>query len=202
MGHFRTGPIVAGFVACVIAWSAGGCTNRDAGGTQFPDYPPPSLDQAVTAGDTLPQPTATPPPPTEREVVKKLLIDTATRHGVNPALVLGLAWWESGWNQSAVSLAGAIGVMQVMPATAAVAGPLLLHRNADVHDLVDNIDLGTAILRSNLDRFHGDLVGALVDYYAGPSAVTDWSHLDADKRHYVWGVYRLAVAFQQGRGPA
>ena len=91
MGRFRTGPIVAGFVVCVLVWSAGACTSRDAGGTQFPDYPPPSLDQAVAGADTLPLPTATPVALGEREVVKKLLLDIATRQGVNPALVYRLA---------------------------------------------------------------------------------------------------------------
>src|SRR5207245_9410103 len=91
MGRFRSGPSVAGFVVCVLVWSAGACTGRDAGGTQFPDYPPPSLDQAVAGADALPLPTATPVALGEREVVKKLLLDIATRQGVNPALVYRLA---------------------------------------------------------------------------------------------------------------
>jgi soluble lytic murein transglycosylase-like protein len=130
-----------------------------------------------------------------------MLYASGVRHRVNPNLVMGLAWWESGWNESAVSSAGAIGVMQVMPATADAAGPYLLHRKVDLHDIYDNIDLGSAILGNNMATYHGDLVKALTDYYGGPSLVTDWNHLRPDARRYVWGIYHLAVAFQEGRGP-
>jgi soluble lytic murein transglycosylase-like protein len=138
----------------------------------------------------------------EREVIKSMLYAAAIKHRVHPALVMGLAWWESGWNPSAVSSAGAVGVMQVMPATAEGAGPAFLHRRADVHDLADNIELGTAILKNNLDRYHNDLSKALVAYYAGPGAVTDWKDLNADERRYVWGVYSVAMLFKEGNGPA
>jgi hypothetical protein len=83
-------------------------------------------------------------------VTKSMLYAAAQRHGVNPYLVMGLAWWESGWNESAVSSAGAIGIMQVMPATADADGPALLHRQVDLTDATDNIDMGTAIIKANL----------------------------------------------------
>jgi soluble lytic murein transglycosylase-like protein len=101
-----------------------------------------------------------------------------------------------------VSSTGAVGIMQVEPATAASAGPLLLHRRANLNDPLDNIELGAAILRENLDRYHDNLANALVAYYAGPGAVTEWTNLDPATRRYVWGIYRLAIAFNQGTGPA
>lgn len=134
-------------------------------------------------------------------VTKSMLYDAGVRHGVNPYLVMGLAWWESGWNASAVSSAGAIGIMQVMPATAAVDGPKLLHRVVDLTDPQDNIDMGTAILKANLDRYNGNLADALVAYYAGGAAVTDWNRLTPDERHYAWGVYQVAISFRDGTGP-
>jgi soluble lytic murein transglycosylase-like protein len=91
--------------------------------------------------------------------------------------------------------------MQVMPATADVSGPALLHRPVNLFDPADNIDMGTAILKNNLTHWHGDLAKALVAYYAGGGAVTDWHRLNDDKRRYVWSVYRNAVAFRDGRGP-
>ena len=111
--------------ACLALSTAIGCTYRDAGGTQFPDYPPPPLDQAVAAGDTLPlpSPSASPAPVADRQAIKAMLYKAGVKHGVNPALVMGLAWWESGWNESAISSAGAVGIMQVMPATAASIFP-------------------------------------------------------------------------------
>jgi soluble lytic murein transglycosylase-like protein len=92
--------------------------------------------------------------------------------------------------------------MQVMPATADGAGPRLLHRHADVHDLADNIELGTAILKNDLDRYNNDLAKALVAYYAGPGAVADWKDLSSDEQRYVWGVYSVAMAFKEGKDPA
>ena len=71
----------------------------------------------------------------------------------------------------------------------------------NLYDAGDNIDMGTAILKSNLVLFHNDLAKALVAYYAGPGAVTEWSKLSADERRYVWSVYRNAVAFRDGKGP-
>lgn len=115
---------------------------------------------------------------------------------------MAVAWWESGWDQSKVSATGAIGIMQVQPATAESAGPLLLHRTANIHDPADNIELGTVVLKEDLELFNNDLAKALVAYYAGPAAVRDWKDQDAEARRYVWGVYRLAVAFGNGTGPA
>ena len=204
MGRTQAAQLLACAAACLALSAVAGCAYRDASGTQFPDYPPPPLDQAVAAGDTspLPSPSVSPAPAADRQAIKAMLYKAALKHGVNPALVMGLAWWESGWNESAISSAGAVGIMQVMPATAAADGPALLHRTVDLHDAADNIDMGTAIIRHNLDRYHGDLVSTLVAYYAGGGAVRPWRYLTPDEQRYVWGIYRLAVAFQNGTGPA
>jgi soluble lytic murein transglycosylase-like protein len=170
---------------------------------QSPDQPLPPLNYQLS-GDpgTPPAPTIDPNAPSlDLRIIKSMLYSAAVTHHVNPNLVMGLAWWESGWNQSAVSNAGAIGIMQIMPMTADAAGPWLLHRKVDIHDIADNLDLGAAIIRNNLDAYHGDLVKALTDYYGGPSMVTDWNHLRPDAQRYVWGIYHLALAFQAGRGP-
>lgn len=135
-------------------------------------------------------------------VTKSMLYASAVKHRVNPYLVMGLAWHESGWNESAISSAGAVGIMQVMPATAAADGPVLLGRVVNLTDAQDNIDMGTAILKNDLDRYGGNLADALVAYYAGGASVTDWDHLRDDERRYVWDVYRDAVMFRDGKGPA
>jgi soluble lytic murein transglycosylase-like protein len=152
------------------------------------------------------------PPPTDASidpnapsldllVIKSMLYSAGQKHGVNPYLVMGLAWHESGWQAAVVSSAGAVGIMQVMPSTAAVSGPALLGRQVNLFDPADNIDMGTAILKNNLNHWHGDLASALVAYYAGGASVTDWGHLREDERRYVWAVYRMAVAFRDGKGP-
>ena len=177
---------------------AAGCAQ--AGVTQQVVAPPPAPAAAATA--PAPRPSVRPAPAADRPTIKWLLYQAAVRQGVNPGLVMAVAWWESGWNQRAVSPTGAVGIMQVNPDTAVTAGPLLLHRPADPHVLADNIELGTAILHEDLDRYGNDLVKALVAYYDGPPAIKAWAQLDSDARAYVLGVYKLAVAFDAGKGPA
>ena len=167
--------------------------------------PPPGLEPIVASTDVSVAPTgpSTDPnaPALDLLVTKSMLYEAGIKHGVNPYLVMGLAWHESGWNSNAISSAGAVGIMQVMPTTADVSGPALLHRQVNLFDPADNIDMGTAILKNNLTHWHGDLAKALVAYYAGGGAVTDWNRLNDDERRYVWSVYRNAVAFRDGRGP-
>jgi soluble lytic murein transglycosylase-like protein len=196
-------PPVCLAVAVLLIMSAG-CSDNTAAPPPLTDLSDASAPMDYQPG-TAPDPLKSSDPNSqalEKQVIKSMLYDAAVHHHVHPALIMGLAWWESGWNPSAVSSAGAIGVMQVMPATAEGAGPRLLHRHADVHDLADNIELGTAILKANLDRYHNDLVKALVAYYAGPGAVTDWKDLSSDERRYVWGVYTVAMEFKDGKDPA
>jgi soluble lytic murein transglycosylase-like protein len=192
------------FWLCVLAF-VGACVYR-LGGQSVDSKPPPGLPQDAGSGQDAPLPPTAPivdsnDPQLELLVTKSMLYSAGLKHGVNPYLVMGLAWHESGWNASAVSSAGAVGIMQVMPATAEADGPALLHRQVNLYDAADNIDLGTAILKNNLDRFHNDLAKALVAYYAGEGAVTDWNKLSDDVRRYVWSVYRAAVSFRDGKGP-
>jgi soluble lytic murein transglycosylase-like protein len=88
----------------------------------------------------------------------------AARHGLSVALLQSLAWSESRYDAAAVSPAGAIGVMQLMPATARALA-------VDPWDPPQNIEGGAAYLRQQLDRFDGDLERALAAYNAGPGQV-------------------------------
>jgi hypothetical protein len=192
-------------VVVVLLFVVGGC-QRELGTHSAESKPPPVLPPVVVSGEAAPLPPTTEvhdpnEPQLELLVMKSMLYSAGLKHGVNPYLVMGLAWHESGWNASAISSAGAVGIMQVMPATAEADGPALLHRQVNLYDAGDNIDLGTAILKNNLDRYHNDLAKALIAYYAGAGAVTDWNKLSADVRRYVWSVYRAAVAFRDGKGP-
>jgi soluble lytic murein transglycosylase-like protein len=87
------------------------------------------------------------------------------RYQLSPALVDAVAWAESRYRADAVSPKGAVGLMQLMPATARELGV------KDARDPVQNIAGGAAYLRAQLDRFDGDIERALAAYNAGPGAV-------------------------------
>ena len=92
-----------------------------------------------------------------------LLAQAARSHGVDQRLLEAVAWQESRGRMSAVSVKGALGVMQLMPATAAELG-------VDPTNPADNIRGGAMYLRRQLDRF-GSVPLALAAYNAGPGAV-------------------------------
>ena len=89
----------------------------------------------------------------------------ALKAGVDPALLASLVWAESGFQPAARSHAGAIGLAQLMPATAAGLG-------VDPHDPVQNLEGGARFLRAMLDKF-GTPALALAAYNAGPGRVAE-----------------------------
>ncbi|WP_406737007.1 lytic transglycosylase domain-containing protein [Thioclava sp. GXIMD4215] len=91
----------------------------------------------------------------------------AQKHGVPPDLFLRLIQQESGWNPQAVSHAGARGLAQLMPATAAKL-------NVDISNPEENLDGGARYLRMMYDRF-GNWRHALAAYNAGPEAVAKYN---------------------------
>lgn len=105
-----------------------------------------------------------PPPPLSP---KELVTEAARRHGLPEALVHSVALAESAYQPRAVSPKGAIGVMQLMPGTAR-------YLQADPHDVEQNIDAGTRLLRELLLKFQDDpnpVRRALAAYNAGEGAV-------------------------------
>jgi soluble lytic murein transglycosylase-like protein len=107
------------------------------------------------------------PPYVDQETIVALLIEAADMYGWDPALILAQAWQESRWRQDGVSHAGAIGVMQVLPGTAAEVGDWYLGREVDPWNSVwDNIESGVAFL-TILYEETGSVEEALAAYYQG-----------------------------------
>ena len=99
------------------------------------------------------------------ESMDAIFEEAASTYNVSVNLIKAVAKAESGFNPSAVSKSGAIGVMQLMPSTARSLGV------TDPYDARQNIMGGTKYLRQNLDRFNGNVSLALAAYNAGPNAV-------------------------------
>ncbi len=111
-------------------------------------------------------------------------------YGVDPTLALHVAQAESGVNQNAVSPKGAIGVFQLMPATAASLG-------VNPADVAQNIQGGVEYLSQMLSRFGGDVQKALAAYDWGPgnvaSAIAQWGdawldHVPSETYNYVTAI--------------
>jgi soluble lytic murein transglycosylase-like protein len=115
----------------------------------------------------------------------------AKKYGLDPALLAGLVKQESGFNPTAGSPAGARGLTQLMPATAAGLGV------TDVLDPIQNLDGGAKYLRQQLDAFGGDVTRALAAYNAGPGAVQRYGGVPpyAETQNYVRAVQANAAAY-------
>jgi len=119
---------------------------------------------------------------------EQLIARTADKHQVDPKLLHAVIQAESSYNPTAVSPAGAVGLMQLMPATAARFGV------TDSYDPIQNIEGGTRYLKHLLHLFNSDLRLAVAAYNAGENAVIR-HHNDippyAETQHYVSEVLAL-----------
>ena len=97
----------------------------------------------------------------------ELIHHAARRHGLNPELVAAVARAESAFRPDAVSVKGARGLMQLMPATAEWLGVEQHH----IHDPEFNLDAGARYLRRLADKFQDDLSLVLAAYNAGEGTI-------------------------------
>lgn len=127
-----------------------------------------------------------------RTQMRDLIARTARRHGVPARLALAISWQESGWNMRAVSVANAIGAMQVIPATGSwVSG--IVGRRLNLLDPEDNATAGVVALRVLL-RSTGSQSSAIAAYYQGLHSVRTRG-LYPDTRRYVASVRALERRF-------
>ena len=102
---------------------------------------------------------------TRRKAYDKLIMEVARRHNVDTALVKAVIRAESDFVPQAVSPKGALGLMQLMPATARLRGV------GQAFEPRQNVEGGVSHLRYLLDRYSGNLRLALAAYNAGEKAV-------------------------------
>ncbi len=132
----------------------------------------------------------------QRDNVRQLLVREAKAQGVPVALVLAVAWQESGWQQQVVSSTGAIGVMQLMPATAEWIGTAMLGSRVDPRDPASNIRAGVRLLKHYLDRYSGDRALVLAAYYQGERGA-DLHGVYPVTRPYIASIEALEAIFSR-----
>ena len=120
-----------------------------------------------------------------RSQTRDLIVQTARRYGVNPKLALAIGWQESGWNQRSVSVANAVGIMQVMPSTGQWCGDMV-GRRLNLMDPRDNVTAGVVMLRW-LTTHASSRDQAIAGYYQGLGGVRQ-NGMYPDTRAYVRSV--------------
>ncbi|HYN76285.1 MAG TPA: lytic transglycosylase domain-containing protein [Lamprocystis sp. (in: g-proteobacteria)] len=136
----------------------------------LPDQPP-----ATAAGMATPTAPASPPLPRppggstpSRDQVHAMIDEVARQFGVERQLVRAVVAAESNFNPHAVSRVGAVGLMQVMPAT---AGDYGVKSTAALFDPKTNLKTGTRHLKRLLDKYNGDYGRVIMAYNAGEGVV-------------------------------
>ncbi|MDI3316268.1 MAG: lytic transglycosylase domain-containing protein [Bacillota bacterium] len=133
--------------------AGGPASGRGAGAAEAQAAVPRGSEDAGRGGDGRPEPP-----------FRQLFERAAARYGVDARLLEAVARAESGLDPRAVSAAGALGLMQLMPETARAMGA------EDPLDPAQNVEAGARYLKELIDRF-GDVRLALAAYNAGPAAV-------------------------------
>jgi len=131
--------------------------------------------------------------------IDALVMEAAGQNGLDPCLVLSIMRAESAFNRSAVSVKGASGLMQLMPATATRFGV------KNIFDPRENVLGGTRYLRWLLDRFSGDVRLALAGYNAGEGAVEFYGYRIPpflETQNYVRIIYTRYSNIHLGSVPA
>ena len=133
---------------------------------------------------TGPQPVAL----SDQQIIEQTVRKAAAKYNLPPELITAVIRAESNFKVSAVSSAGAQGLMQLMPATAKELGV------KNPFDIEQNIDGGTKYLRKMLDRFGGSVRKALAAYNAGPGTVMKYNGRVPypETRQYVKRVLRFS----------
>lgn len=119
--------------------------------------------------------------------IDALIEQYSSKNGLDSSFVKAVIKQESGFQTKVTSHCGAMGLMQLMPATASSLGV------KDAYDPEQNIAGGTKYLKGLLDRFGGDKSLALAAYNAGPNAVAKYNGIPPYKetQNYVKNIMSM-----------
>ncbi len=117
--------------------------------------------------------------------VERLIASAAEKQSLEPTLIRAVIRQESGFRPCAVSIKGAQGLMQLMPATARQL------RVSDPFDPTQNVEGGAALLKQLLDKYNGDLRSTLAAYNAGANRVDEpgGQSLPAETQRYIAKIF-------------
>jgi LysM repeat protein len=134
----------------------------------------------------------------DRLALRLDFVRSAAASGLPANLLEGMCWWESGWQNSATSSTGAIGVCQIEPSTVDYVRTKLLHNSKlDPRIGADNIAMSAAYLHDLIVRAGGDVNSAVAGYYQGLPSVQR-GQMVASTPSYVKGVLGYAAIFPPG----
>lgn len=154
-------------------------------------------DEDTPAAVRAPAPVEPPPlvVPVPRLPSPLELADAAAdKYGLPRVLLRSIMAAESDFRPQAVSPKGAIGLMQLMPATAQDLG-------VDPYDPAQNVDAAARYLRDLLDKYHGGLWHILAAYNAGPAVVDKYNGVPPF-RETISYIYRIEKAYNAGPATA
>lgn len=153
----------------------------------------PASEPAARASE--PAAPASEPPASAQPTIESRLEHWGTYYDIPLELFKALTWWESGWNNSLISVAGAVGIGQLMPATVDFVSNVLIGMRLDPHNPDDNIRMSARFLRYLLDETGNDRRYALGAYYQGLYSVrTNGIYLSS--MQYVTGIMSLQARFK------
>ncbi len=151
------------------ASSTGGSTVVAKANPTYADAPPSPVptpvDPPVNRDNARHGPTPAPKDPLDTGIFADEIGAAAQRYKLPPQLIRAVMMTESGGNPLVLSNKGAVGLMQLLPATAREMGV------DDIHDVAQNLMGGARFLRVLANRFDGDLVKVLSAYHAGSTRV-------------------------------
>jgi hypothetical protein len=118
------------------------------------------------------------------DAIASSIVGYSAKYGVDPYLVVAVIAAESRFNPNARSYKGAMGLGQLMPATAAA-------HNVDAWDPIANLNVAVRIIARNLGKYNGDWNKALAAYNAGTGAVDRYKGVPPyrETRNYLWKIY-------------